>query len=679
MFPRSHYGFILRHSLFGRDPDAGAGSVIVFGPDGQASVVAPQDAGNDPSNGAQGGAPAVIQSPAGQTGDLAPQQVGGAIPVNAPPVSSEPAAPTLAVTPPAPGVISTAAESATAPTTSLPPATSPAVPSDAVSTASVPSASQETPMPSSQLSSASASSTVVTPASSSPPTTMPISTAAHSAETGTASVSATPSASSSNNSGLYIGIALACIVGLLLVAALIASFLHVRSIRRKRQLQADSIYSWRDQPHKESYLGSGKSPDMQDEEYYGGYAPNLQRPPDVHINGSAYSDDIIESYSSGNSPVQQSVLSPPGLNGRVPLQVANMMPGDAYPSSDEASRPTTSLGILHTPLGDDYGTPREERPRFLGVQDGGLGLPWAYPKHVDDLEGGYPGKDEAADWEHLPFPGEIPRFDAVQQQDQAKGRPAETNVEAWTASLRANLANVLSMAGGYLTSNASAPPPEDRFTSMPSRSKRSSVRSSRTGRGLHGATLAREDTNRSRMSQLYTLEEVEEGSGIVHVHGADNTPPLNITKKPSSVVVKSRQRAQLCVPPSGTVTRASSVYSTASATSSVADVGSKAPRLPSIAPLSRDISMRHGGFSGDLDASASLDNPFRGESRGQARPKILTRLTSNDEEKMVQKALRERRKKVMSMGLGRGRAVSSRASSTRTNGSRRSRGRGSRH
>ncbi|KZT19860.1 hypothetical protein NEOLEDRAFT_1141485 [Neolentinus lepideus HHB14362 ss-1] len=702
MLPRSYYSFILRHSLLGRDPDTDAGSIIVFGPDGQASVVAPPDTNNNPPDGTQAGAPQVIQNPPGQAGNTAPQQAGGAIPVQAPTISPTPPSPTLAVTSAAPELESTAAVSATTATSSPSPVTSTPIASDPVFTSSASSASQETPMSSSALTSAAASSTLDTSTSTSSPTTIPISTPVQSAAALTASASATSSAS---HSGLYIGIALACIAGLLVLTVLIATLLRIRFNRRKRELEVKSAYSRRDQERKESYLGSGKSPGTQHEKYYGGYAPYIQHPPDIHIDNDTYPDDILDSYSSNNSPLPPSVLSAPDLTGRVPLQVTNMMPGDAYMSSDETSRPATSLAILRTPPVDDFGTPREDRPRFLGLKDGGLDLPWAPvnreqrlnngPAFGDDLEQGIPEKDEEDQWEPLPFPGESHGLDARQQEGQGKDKPTETNMEAWTASLRANLTSVLNMAGGYLTSNTSAPPPEDKFTSIPTRNRRNSIRFSQTRR-LPGATLARENTNHSRMSNLYTLEEVEENSGTVRVRGVEDTPPLSITKKPPSVMVKSRQRTQLCVPPSGTVTRASSVYSNASATSTTLGIGSKVPRLPSIPPLSRNITIRHDGFSSRDGALPSRDSLFRNESGSQPRPKIMTRLTSNcsatsvgsdmsrdsaqeerltDEEKMVQQALRERRKRVMSMGMGRGRPGSFRMGSMRANSSRRSRGR----
>ncbi|EPQ56034.1 hypothetical protein GLOTRDRAFT_93528 [Gloeophyllum trabeum ATCC 11539] len=701
--PRSHYGFILRHSLFGRNPEPASdtGSIIIFGPDGQASVVSPEDVGGNAPSDSQAGIPQAIQEPQDQTGGAAPQV--NTTPAGGPTSEAIP-------TPVATSVVPESMTTGTYATTSV--------------ASHVSSALSESVVPSSgtSVSQAASTSAIISTSSlvSSTPA-LPLSTSsvvlAIPSSSSTPSAAAFTSASSSNNDSLYIGIALGCIAGSGVIIAFVAWLLRMRSHRRRRRLEAESPYLWQNRDRKDSfldagysskedYLGPGYSSAMQEGDY-SAYDQHLQPPPGIHLNGDSYPADILDSYSSNNSPLQPSVLS---AHDRTPLQVANLMPGDVFLSSDEASRPGTSLAMLQTPSADPFSTPRQptfnDKPRFLGLKDGGLDVPWAPSRGrmasgnapPGDLEKGIAEKNEEDSWEPLPYPGEGQGLDTGQPTNVGEDKPtAGTNVEAWTASLRANLASVLNMAGGYLSTNASETQSQDKFTTMPSRSKR------RSSQRLPGASLTRESTNRTTTSNLYTLEEVEEGTGVVHIRGVETpkplTRPLTITKRPESAMVKSRQRAQLCVPPSGTVTRASSVYSTASATSSVFETGSRAPRLPSIPPLSRAISIRtqRGPQDTSREGSASRESIFRKESRQQARPKILTRLTSNcsatsvgsdmsrlstaqdrltDEEKMVQQALRDRRKKMMNMGAGRGGPAAFRMTSVRTNSSRRSRSRG---
>jgi len=86
--------------------------------------------------------------------------------------------------------------------------------------------------------------------------------------------------------------------------------------------------------------------------------------------------------------------------------------------------------------------------------------------------------------------------------------------------------------------------------------------------------------------------------------------PLIITKKPPAALLKTISRKQLYPGFLAGSSRASSVYSTASATSSVLAFGSGPPRLPSLPRFPRTITMRSKEVkgTGSLTRTSSVDS-----------------------------------------------------------------------
>ena len=381
-----------------------------------------------------------------------------------------------------------------------------------------------------------------------------------------------------------------------------------------------------------------------------------------------------------------------------PLQVANMMPGDA---SAATSRAGTAMGMssvnAHV-MTNEFGTPRENvpgsRPRFLGLDGQGLKVPWG----------------RGGNWEHLPplpMPGESPR-----------GGP---DTEGWTASLKMNLVNAFNSVAANLPSAGNSPgEEEDKLTPMPIRrgADRRELRGKDwvefVGGELVGLPLSRGSTVSSKVSKAWTLEETGDGAGVVHIRGLglesyrggdhafspqlsrgsslssddrdtirfgtggdilrvmthESQTPLIITKKPKAVFLKPNPRRGMSWygggGGTGALTRASSVYSTASAVSSVfMNGGGGPPRLPSIPTFSRTSTMTARSRYGGSERSAKM---------GRKRPKNLSHLSSSsssaasfrsdvsrgmdkltDREEAAKRALRERRMKVMKTGKFKGR------------------------
>jgi hypothetical protein len=293
-----------------------------------------------------------------------------------------------------------------------------------------------------------------------------------------------------------------------------------------------------------------------------------------------------------------------------PLQVANMMPGDVYFSqSGSMTRPANYL---------ELGTPREQvpgsRPRFWGLEGNGLKVPWAQP---------CPGPD-------ICYPKPTPT------SGQALTEPSSgIGNEGWTASLKSNIVNAFNAVASNL--NVKHAVEEDHLTPVPHRKfHRLSVHDAGWGEHVGETLVAKPPTRQSTVSstsssssKAWTLEETGDGVGIVHIRGLpkdhalspkilpemetedgpdqwvnrstttiQSQTPLIITKKPPAALLKSVSGNKLHPSVIGALSRASSVYSTASATSSVlafASGGSKPPQLPSFPPFPRTFTAKSTG------------------------------------------------------------------------------------
>ncbi|KIM82067.1 hypothetical protein PILCRDRAFT_484179 [Piloderma croceum F 1598] len=209
-----------------------------------------------------------------------------------------------------------------------------------------------------------------------------------------------------------------------------------------------------------------------------------------------------------------------------PLQVANLVRGDI----DDLSRPSTRQGMRRT-SGTDFGSPREqlagETPRFMGLEAGGLAVPWSSSR---------------------------PRSGPTRARESTANARAGTNPSVWSknvaepAQVETDLANfppLLTPGGSQGASYGGSESLEEWATKVESTFTKNGWR----GRGylqsentlakdhhrvnrrlLHhkesGSTedfgeeeVKRADTRSTAMSKPWTLEETGNGAGIVHIRG----------------------------------------------------------------------------------------------------------------------------------------------------------------
>ena len=323
------------------------------------------------------------------------------------------------------------------------------------------------------------------------------------------------------------------------------------------------------------------------------------------------------------------------------LQVANRIPGDISVAS---SRSPSLLGVNNEPT--EFGTPMESmdgsRPRFFGLEGGGLRVPWAEtagssPRGMSftNRRGGY--------WEHLPASGD------------STGKNVE-NAEGWTASLKTNLMNAFNAVAAGLPS---APTMEERqenyFTPCPGRRGSRRTLHATDRNEMFANRLTREST---ASSKPWTLEERFDGTGTVHFHGLEgyrggdhvfsplpagsaltlqdgdrsdigtsifrvttheSQTPLIVNKKPKPAVLRPGIYGRISQygygRKPGLASRASSVYSTASRTSSVYPYPSRrVPKAPRQTTLSRNTTVTTSGISSSSEGRQASER-FVGETR----------------------------------------------------------------
>ena len=287
---------------------------------------------------------------------------------------------------------------------------------------------------------------------------------------------------------------------------------------------------------------------------------------------------------------------------------------------------TCALPIYDEPA--EFGTPMESmdgsRPRFLGLEGGGLRVPWApttrpSPRGMSSTSKRGHG---VGHWEHLPTLG-----DSTEKSTE--------NAEGWTASLKTNLMNAFNAVAAGLPS---APTMEERqencLTPRPERrDSRGTIYAPRNEMFVN--RLTRESTVSSKP---WILEERFDGTGTVHFHGlegyrggdhafsplpAESTltlqdggrsdigasifrvtthesqTPLIVNRKPKPAVLRPSIYGRISQygygRKPGLVSRASSVYSTASRTSSA--YGYPSRRAPKPRHTVSRNSTRTSGFS----------------------------------------------------------------------------------
>ncbi|KAI0350565.1 hypothetical protein OH77DRAFT_1463605 [Trametes cingulata] len=522
--------------------------------------------------------------------------------------------------------------------------------------------------------------------------------------------SASQSNASDRTTSFYIGIAFAAIAGVGLIVAILTWWLRIRRSRsRRRKLSRMTTWPW-------------------DHDRFGGRQLSLEGGLGIHGLGgemlqrsrlgspiSSGRDDLANTpahlfpdppppvHTQGGSPYVTIPLH--GAHQSVPdltpdlgnLQITNLMPGDLS-SGGESSRASTALGMQHT-YPAEYGTPfMPHRPCFLGVENGGLDVPWA-PLRVrrsGTVSAQTPEAQTAFETvkleEPLPYPGDI----SVAADVHPPARLPDDRQASWAASIRSNILNAFNAVVGANPSQVSTS--RDTFTPVPHRTSQRSRKTAARGPRENASNVSRSSTTASTASATgWTLEETGNGAGVVHIRnrsGSSDSAPAqdpfadNVQLPPPAVIApRDRRSGFLCVSPPAPLTRASSMYSTASPEAPIPRVCDEPPRLPSIESLSRSP-----GTSADgSEAVQARDNVPRPRGRTnrrrktakQRRPTLLARKSSSqnsatsvgsemsrassacseltDGERFAKHALRERRRRVMEMTVGRGKTKRSRA------------------
>ncbi|KAI0369533.1 hypothetical protein BV20DRAFT_353680 [Pilatotrama ljubarskyi] len=545
--------------------------------------------------------------------------------------------------------------------------------------------------------------------SSSSATSQSASDTTSAATTPTARVnSASQSGASDRTTSFYIGIAFAAIAGVGLIVAVLTWWLRIRRSRsRRRKLNRMTTWPW-------------------DHDRFGGRQLSLEGGLGIHGLGS----EMLQ-HSRLGSPVSIArddftkthpfpVLPPPvhtqvgspyvtiplhGAHQSVPdlapdlgsLQITNLTPGDLS-SGGESSRASTALGMLHT-YPAEYGTPfQPHRPCFLGVENGGLDVPWS-PLRVRrsrtaaaQTPEGKPAFDAEKLDGPLPYPGDI----SVSADAHPPARLPEDRQASWAASLRSNFLNAFNAVVGANPSQVSAA--NDTFTPILHRTSQRGRKAGPFGSRDSAVSVARSSTAGSTASATgWTFEGIRNGAGVAHIRtrsessdGAPGQDPFadDVQIPPPAVISpRGRNAGLLCVSPPAAISRASSIYSTASMDAPMPRVCDEPPRLPSIESLSRTPGPGGNG-SQTRPRPENAQRPRgrtqrRKKTAKQRRPTLLTRKSSSqnsatsvgsdmsrtssacseltDGEQFAKNVLRERRRRVMEMTVGRGKTRRSRA------------------
>lgn len=491
------------------------GNSLVFGPGGQASIIAPQDNGDGPQMASQGsdqfpqGVPDIGTDSTIAANTMSPSN----LPSSSIQLSSD-----------IPTSTSTAASSTLSPVISV--TSSPSVQS-AVSTST-----------SSQPTTSSLTSTISVTTS-----VIPSSSAVSEASSGSA-----------HDARFYAGVAFGIIAALTASIAFLTWWLRIRRRSRRRSVSGKTLwpwtkdtiggygsekpssltdgasYMWEPRQIKSAYGGHGAGLPQTGETDIGGTYPRL--PPVIHLGDGIGSYPTVQ-LCSANSSVPD--LAP----DMGTLQVTNLMPDDLRSeSSGGASRASSALGIasMSHALSYECGTPYApmaiERPRFLGLHGSGLTVPWALKERPASMgrlgtSGGFSDKDRGP----LPYPG-----DGIARGTQTSG---------WAASLKWNLVNAFNAVVGANNANE---PTCSTWTPAPTRIRGDcrSIYRDAANSGL--GTLSRASTMRSVHSSFKEWKAENNGqvTSPFHVHlpeRADSSPWLSGTLLQEYIQEPSRAEA----------------------------------------------------------------------------------------------------------------------------------------
>ncbi|CAA7262316.1 unnamed protein product [Cyclocybe aegerita] len=170
-----------------------------------------------------------------------------------------------------------------------------------------------------------------------------------------------------------------------------------------------------------------------------------------------------------------------------------------------------------------------DKPRYLGLHGNGLDVPWnqksAEPPPRSMAErlrnlGKPPAESPWNDFPPLPTPGR-----------DASGEKEE--FEPWAASFRTSLVNAFNAVAANISSTASVPKlsETDVLTAPPRRQSRKSIRSSVS----NSKAPSSRPSLYSAPSKAWTLEEKEDGTGVVHILGIPELEKYGSTQRRPSM------------------------------------------------------------------------------------------------------------------------------------------------
>lgn len=361
------------------------------------------------------------------------------------------------------------------------------------------------------------------------------------------------------------------------------------------------------------------------------------------------------------------------------LQITNLMPGDI--SGGEMSRASTAPGLADT-YSDNYGTPfQPTRPCFKGLDGDGLGTPWAplRPRktNVGTRIREQEQQNETTDTSSrldlpLPYPGDS--LAAAEPQRQESTRHSE---ESWAASIRSNLYNAFSAVVGGSTSSLPAAvtaSTQDGFTRPPERRRTPRTRKIRGPRENSASSIG--------SGTDWTLEETCEGRGVVHFGSDDDDRARDpfaddVFTPPGTRTYGKENLAADTDPFRDSTDDDSHPASGSTETRRPSRVGLHPPRLPSIPDFSDE------GAKSPVKRDTH-QTPYRKRTKRPRRPTLATRKSSSqasatsvgsdmsrtssassgqltDGERFAQRILKERRRRIMEMTVGRTKTSRSRA------------------
>ncbi|OJT11347.1 hypothetical protein TRAPUB_12147 [Trametes pubescens] len=499
--------------------------------------------------------------------------------------------------------------------------------------------------------------------------------------------SASSSEAASHRTSAYIGLAFAAIAGLGLVVAILAWWLRIRSRTRRRKLNTTTAWPWDHDrlggPRQMSLEGGlgihgyhAPSPSLFGGEGRPGF-PTGQIPHDLSRFPSPLPPPPAHTAQMGSPyvtiPLHGAHQSVPDLAPDLgTLQITNLVPGDLALGSDSGHQRSAALGVQHT-YSAEYGTPfLPHRPCFLGVENGGLEVPWG-PLRVRRSgtrvsEAASQSQSEKLELP-LPYPGDI--------ASAADERPPASDARqgSWVVSIKSNIVNAFNAVVGASPSQV----PGDCFTPAPKRHNHRGWgrTSSSPSRALPGFSRTSSD-NASIAPHVWTLQDVGNGAGAVDMPAQDPFAD-NAQINPMLLPAPHDHSSGLLCPSQldESLTRASSMYSTASADPSTMRIGDEPPQLPSIHSLgsSSGSDARQDTHGHQIPPVSSRAPHPRKKTRRQRRPTLLTRQSSSqhstssagsgmsrtssacseltDGERFAKDALRARRRRVMEMSVGR--------------------------